>query len=73
MYTLYSRRGIGRQTAAVQGALQMRKHTVKKEKTNFLIYKEIQKGSGAKSYMRKGFHEEMRKYIVTYGEAVTVK
>jgi hypothetical protein len=30
-------------------------NTVKKEKKIFLIYKEIQKGSGAKSYMRKGF------------------
>jgi hypothetical protein len=51
----------------------MRKHTVKKEKTIFLIYKEIQKGSGAKSYMRKGFliYEEMRKNIVIYGEAVS--
>jgi hypothetical protein len=29
--------------------------TVKKEKKIFLIYKEIQKGLGAKSYMRKGF------------------
>jgi hypothetical protein len=27
----------------------------KKENEIFLIYKEIQKGSGAKSYMRKGF------------------
>jgi hypothetical protein len=40
--------------------------TVKKEKNIFLIYKEIQKGSGAKSYMMKGFltYEEMRKYSV---------
>jgi hypothetical protein len=31
----------------------------------FLIYKEIQMGSGAKSYMRKGFliYEEMHKYF----------
>jgi hypothetical protein len=31
---------------------------------NFLIYKEIQSGAVAKSYMRKGFliYEEMRKY-----------
>jgi hypothetical protein len=38
---------------------------IKKEK-KFLIYKEIQMGSGAKSYMRKGFliYEEMRKYLV---------
>ncbi len=35
---------------------------IKKENTIFLIYKEIQMGSGAKSYMRKGFliNEEMR-------------
>jgi hypothetical protein len=31
------------------------KHTDKKEKKIFLIYKEIQKGAVAKSYMRKGF------------------
>jgi hypothetical protein len=29
--------------------------TDKKENKIFLIYKEIQMGSGAKSYMRKGF------------------
>jgi hypothetical protein len=33
----------------------MLKNTVKKEKRIFLMYQEIQKGSGAKSYMRKGF------------------
>jgi hypothetical protein len=32
-----------------------RAYPVKKEKIFFLIYKEIQEGSGAKSYMRKGF------------------
>jgi hypothetical protein len=39
--------------------------TVKKEKKIFFIYKEIKKGSGAKSYMRKGIliYEEMRKYL----------
>jgi hypothetical protein len=47
--------------------------TVKKEKKIFIIYKEIQKGSGAKSRMRKGFliYEEMRKYLVKYEEAVS--
>jgi hypothetical protein len=37
---------------------------VKKENQIFLIYKEIQNGAFAKSYMRKGFliYEEMRKY-----------
>jgi hypothetical protein len=41
------------------------KYTDKKENKNFLIYKEIQMGSGAKSYMRKGFliYEEMHKYF----------
>jgi hypothetical protein len=40
-------------------------HTDKKENKTFLIYKEIQKGSGAKSYMRKGFliYDEMRKFF----------
>jgi hypothetical protein len=36
----------------------------------FLVYKEIQMGAVAKSYMRKGFliYEEMRKYLVIYEE-----
>jgi hypothetical protein len=38
---------------------------IKKENKIFLIYKEIQSGAVAKSYMRKGFliYEEMRKYF----------
>ncbi len=34
---------------------------------------EIQKGSGAKSYMKKGFliYEEMRKYFIIFEEAVS--
>jgi hypothetical protein len=42
--------------------------TDEKENEIFLIYKEIQMGSGAKSYMRKGLliYEEMRKYLTTY-------
>jgi hypothetical protein len=45
----------------------------KKENEIFLIYKEIQMGSVAKSYMRKGFliYEEMRKYLIIYEEAVS--
>jgi hypothetical protein len=42
-------------------------HTlIKKENKIFLIYKKIQMGSGAKSYMRKGFliYEEMHKYFL---------
>jgi hypothetical protein len=40
-------------------------HTDKKENKIFLIFKEIHMGSGAKSYMRKGFliYEEMHKYF----------
>jgi hypothetical protein len=40
-------------------------YTDEKESKIFLIYKEIQMGSGAKSYMTKGFliYEEMRKYL----------
>jgi hypothetical protein len=47
-------------------------YTVKKEKKILLIYKGIQKGSGAKSYMRKGIltYEEMRSYLV-YEETVS--
>jgi hypothetical protein len=40
----------------------------------FLMYKkEIQMGSVAKSYMRKGFllYEEMRKYFTIFEEAVS--
>jgi hypothetical protein len=38
-----------------------------------LIYKEILKGSGAKSDMGKGFliYEELREYLVIYDEAVS--
>ncbi len=48
-------------------------HTDKKENKIFLIYKEIQSGAVAKSYMRKGFliYEEIRKYFPIYGEAVS--
>ncbi len=48
-------------------------HCNKKESKIFLIYKEIQSGAVAKSYMRKGFliYEEMRKYFPIYGEAVS--
>jgi hypothetical protein len=37
-----------------------------KENKIFLVYKEIQKGAVAKSYMKKGFliYEEMRKFLV---------
>ncbi len=40
-------------------------YTDKKENQNFLIYKEIQSGAVAKSYMRKAFliYEDMRKYF----------
>ncbi len=48
-------------------------YTDKKENKIFLIYKEVQIGSCAKSYMRKGFliYEEMRKYFTIYEEAVS--
>ncbi len=49
-------------------------YTVKKEKKiSPYTYKEIQKGSGAKSYMRKGFlkYEDLCKYLVIYEEAVS--
>jgi hypothetical protein len=39
--------------------------TLIKRNKNFLIYKEIQSGAVAKSYMMKGFliYEDMRKYF----------
>ncbi len=48
-------------------------HTDKKENKFFPIYKEIQSGAFAKSYMRKGFpiYEEMGKYFPIYKEAVS--
>ncbi len=47
--------------------------TDKKEKKIFLIFKEIQMGSGAKSYMRKGFliYEEIHKYFHHTWEVVS--
>ncbi len=49
-------------------------YTDKKERKIFLIHKEIEMGSVAKSYMRKGFqiYEEMHKYLVIYEEAVII-
>jgi hypothetical protein len=40
----------------------------------FFIYKEIQSGAVAKSYMRKGFllYEEMRKYFPIYEEEAVI-
>ncbi len=48
-------------------------YTDKKENQTFLIYKEIQNGAVAKSYMRNGFliYAEMRKYLTIYEEAVS--
>jgi hypothetical protein len=48
---------------------------IKKRKSNFphTVYKEIQSGAVAKSYMRKGFliNEKLRKYLTIYEEAVS--
>jgi hypothetical protein len=48
-------------------------HTDKKEKKILLIYREIQSGAVAKSYMRKGYliYEKMHKYFPIYEEAVS--
>ncbi len=48
-------------------------HTDKKENKIILIDKEIQNGSSAKSYMRKGLliYEEVHKYFAIYDEAVS--
>jgi hypothetical protein len=50
-----------------------RMYTDKKENKIFLIYKEIQMGSGAKLYIRRGFliYEEMRKFFPIYEETVS--
>jgi hypothetical protein len=44
-----------------------------KKKIKFSVYKKIQTGAVAKSYMRKDFiiYEEMRKYLVIFEEAVS--
>ncbi len=49
-------------------------NALKKDNNIFLIFMEIQMGSGAKSYMRKSFliYEEMRKYLTIYEEAVSI-
>jgi hypothetical protein len=46
-------------------------YTDKKEHQILLIFKEIQSGAVAKSYMRKGFliYEELRKYFPKFEEA----
>jgi hypothetical protein len=51
----------------------IKRYTDKKESKIFLIYREIQSGAVAKSYMMKGFQikDEMRKYLVIYEEAVS--
>jgi hypothetical protein len=48
-------------------------HTDKKETKIFFIFKEIQMGSAAKSYKRKGFlkYEQMRKFFPIYEDAVS--
>jgi hypothetical protein len=48
-------------------------YTDKEENQIFLIYKLIQSGAVAKSYMRKGFltYEEMLKNVPIYEEAVS--
>jgi hypothetical protein len=50
------------------------RHTDKKETQIFLIYKEIQSGAVAKSYMGKGFliYEEMRQYFPIYEEPLVL-
>jgi len=53
--------------------LELLLYTDKKENKIFLIYKEIQSGEVAKSYVRKGFliYEEMRKYFPIYDFATS--
>jgi hypothetical protein len=60
-------------TVAVRRVRLLRQFTQIKNKTKFssYVYKEIQRGSGAKFYMGKGFLiiEEMRKYFIINEEA----
>jgi hypothetical protein len=59
-----------RKSARLSG--MMHAYTDKKENEILIIYKEIQMGSVAKSYMRKGLIicEEMCKYLTIYEEVV---
>ncbi len=64
--------GVRQPTGHVPGhAAQV--YTDKKENQIFLIYREIQSGAVAKSYMRKGFliYKEMGKYFPINEEAVS--
>jgi len=63
----------GRLTCSVRSFVYSEVYTDKKENQIFLIYREIQSGAVAKSYMRKGFliYEEMGKYFPIYEEAVS--
>jgi hypothetical protein len=47
--------------------------TDKTENIIFVVYKKIQMGVVAKSYIRKGFlvYEEIRKYLVIYEEVIS--
>ncbi len=64
-----------RHSIILRGGKSSFKHkcTDKKKKKNLLIYKEIQNGAFAKSYVRKGFliYEEMRKYLIKNEESVS--
>jgi hypothetical protein len=53
--------------------MQNKDCTDEKEYKIFLIYKEIQSGAVAKSYMRKSYliYEEMPKYLALCDEAVS--
>jgi hypothetical protein len=55
-----------------QGGQLFPVRTDKKENKIFLIYKEIQNGTVAKSHMKKGFliYEKMRKYLTINEEAI---
>jgi hypothetical protein len=45
--------------------------TLIKKKTKLSSYKEIQMGSGENSFMRKGSHEEMLKFVPITEESVS--
>ncbi len=49
-------------------------HCTDKKENNFLIFKEIQKGTVAESYVRKGFliYDEMLTFLFIYEEAVSL-
>jgi hypothetical protein len=73
LYGVYRQRGRGGGEGWFWYGISVVRYTDKKENKIVLTYKDLQMGSFAKSYMRKGFLicEEMLKYLSIFEEAVS--